>query len=914
MSKNRIIPQMFDVRPVDEAGDLDWRKIQSIVPDSENEKVQKVKEKLANQAEKEQKKLKQFAQQQSLQKKNELLRKQNEIQIKIATHKREIAILADKEQRERNRKLLLEAERKRLESKQYLASEKMQSRQKEKDAMLLAQKNQQENQRQRAFQSQALARQEQTQRISEISRNQSRVAEEKILLERKKREHEESQWLEQKLKEDAKRQEREDALTKIAEKRKKKEQEKAEMLTVKKSKNHFYWEDIFSPTSFAFQFDIQRSLRSFALVAMIVFMGVGTVMYASKGFGMKGRVLGVSSDGMENLNLAIKDIAHQNFEDSSLQFDKAIANFSQGAQQVNSMGGIILDVAHYVPFASKISSGKNAVEAGKHFAVAGKSLNEVAKVAAGIKNATSDPSQNNLSLLEILSICEKNLTEVKSELDAAQGNIDLILVDDLPEDKRSKFVLVKQTLPDLRSALELFLNNTHILTDLLGGNGPRKYLFLFQNNSEMRATGGFIGSYGLLDIANGHIKNFFIDGIFNPDGQLRERIVPPLPIQKISANWSMHDSNWFADFPTSAKKAIYFYEKTGGPTADGVITLTPTIMQKLLEITGPIEMSAYNVTLDSQNFIELTQYKVEVDYDKQENKPKKILSDLAPMILEKLLSSNDLTVVSKTLQAFLDGLKEKHILFYSENNELQNMIAKQGWSGEIIATNKDYISVINTNVNGYKTDAIVDESIEHQASIQEDGSIIDTVTITRKHNGGNSPYEWLNKVNADYMRVYVPSGSKLLEVTGQTREVNSPPINYDALGFTRDNDVQNEESHISIDQESGTRIYQEQDKTVFANWTYVSPQETMVITYKYLLPFTLFKVAIADKQQADSYGLVAQKQSGSLGSSFVSHISYPASFENKWNFPEKNQVFHNELLSETKLDVDRFFGIVFEKK
>ncbi|EKE19176.1 MAG: hypothetical protein ACD_9C00107G0001, partial [uncultured bacterium] len=299
-------------------------------------------------------------------------------------------------------------------------------------------------------------------------------------------------------------------------------------------------------------------------------------------------------------------------------------------------------------------------------------------------------------------------------------------------------------------------------------------------------------------------------------------------------------------------------------------------MQKLLEITGPIEMPEYEVTLDSNNFIELTQYKVEVDYDKEENRPKKILSDLAPLVLEKLFSSKDLGIISKTSKAFFDGLEEKHILFYSENSQLQKIISEQGWSGEIIQTPKDYISVINTNVNGFKTDAVIEEKIEHTAQIQEDGGVVDTVTITRKHNGGNSEYEWLNKVNANYMRVYVPEGSKLLEVNGQTREINEAPVDYDALGFKRDDNVQNEEQNIKIDEESGTRIYSESNKTVFANWTYVSPQETMSITYKYLLPFALFKVSVGDKIQVDSYALIAQKQSGSVGSSFFSKVQYPS--------------------------------------
>jgi hypothetical protein len=436
---------------------------------------------------------------------------------------------------------------------------------------------------------------------------------------------------------------------------------------------------------------------------------------------------------------------------------------------------------------------------------------------------------------------------------------------------------------------------------------------LFQNNSEMRATGGFIGSYGLLSIANGHVNKFFIDGIFNPDGQLKDKIVPPAPIQKISAVWSMHDSNWFADFPMSAQKAILFYEKTGGPTADGVITLTPTIIQKLLEITGPIEMPEYDVTLDANNFVEATQFEVEVDYDKEENKPKKILSDLAPILFEKLFNASDLKNIAKVIGVLSDGLSEKQILLYSQNSQLQRIIAQQKWSGEILPADKDYLSVINTNINGFKTDAVVKENISHKADLQSDSSIIDTVTITRKHTGGNFEYEWFNKVNANYMRVYVPQGSKLLEVSGQTRETNNPPLDYDGLGFKRDADVQAEEKNMTIDPESGTRVYNEKDKTVFANWVYVSPQEEVTITYKYLLPFSLFKVLVEKERQLDSYSLVVQKQSGSLGSSFVSHISYPADYEIKWNLPENIKKETGELKNEVTLETDYFEGVLFEK-
>ena len=60
-----------------------------------------------------------------------------------------------------------------------------------------------------------------------------------------------------------------------------------------------------------------------------------------------------------------------------------------------------------------------------------------------------------------------------------------------------------------------------------------------------------------------------------------------------------------------------------------------------------------------------------------------------------------------------------------------------------------------------------------------------TVTITRKHNGGNEEYDWWNKVNADCMRVYVPEGSEFLEASGQTREFISPPLDYAIAGFQK---------------------------------------------------------------------------------------------------------------------------------
>jgi hypothetical protein len=673
----------------------------------------------------------------------------------------------------------------------------------------------------------------------------------------------------------------------------------------------FSFADLFSARRIfsSFNSKFKRNALAFAGASLAIFLVIGgfsLIKHASK---LKNEVLGVSSEGMESLNSAVENIKNNNFEKSGVDFQNAYQYFSEASSSLGASSDILAGVARYIPVASQFSSGKYAVEAGKHMALAGDSINQVAKTLNEVRSQ-NDSGQNNLSLLNIYDAINKNLKISNAELKIVQENLDKINLDDLPEDKKEKFLEIKTKLPSVIAFCDNFLSNSEIFTDLLGGNGPRKYLFLFQNNQEMRPTGGFIGSYGVLDISNGHIRNFFIDGIFNPDGQLTEKIVPPNPVQKVSAAWSLHDSNWWPDFPRSARKAILFYEKTGGPTVDGVMTLTPTVMQKLLEITGPIEMPDYDMTLTADNFIEKTQYEVEVDYDKEENQPKKILSDLAPMILDKIFNGSDPQLILKAVAAITQGLDQKQILLYSENEDLQKIISTLGWSGEVLGTSKDYLSVINTNINGYKTDGVIDEEIRHDAEIQNDGSIVDTVTITRHHNGGDSEYEWWNKVNADYLRVYVPLGSKLLEAKGQTREFTNPPLDYNALGFKRDPDVEAEEKNVDINLDTGTRVYSDSEKTVFANWTYVSPKEIVVLEYKYLLPFKI-KTDLS-QDQGDSYSILFQKQSGSIGSKLIAGIKYPDNLKVAWQYPSDLDT-QGKIDYSSKLETDKFLGIVFSR-
>lgn len=666
----------------------------------------------------------------------------------------------------------------------------------------------------------------------------------------------------------------------------------------RKRKTHFWdgWKLIWQ----------QRPALSFALALFFLagsFFLVRTGFYgwqAKKEIAIKGKnAVGLAAQ-------AQTDFKERDFSAGLKNLNMAQKQLEEASGQLEASGGNILGK---IPFFSMIDDGKKVLSGGQKTLEAAQLIGQAALVLYGQKEDSTE--NKNISLKEVFEKANENISSASGLLSSAKTDFEEVDGENLPKEYQGYFENAKTALT-LGSEIALqFEKNYQVFWQIAGFGGPKKYLFLFQNNQEIRATGGFIGSYGVLELKDGEISTFYIDDIFNPDGQLKEKVVPPAPIQKISAAWSLHDSNWFPSFPVSAEKAGWFFEKTGGPTVDGVIALTPELLLKILAITGPVEMPEYGTTVDKDNFVEKTQYEVEVDYDKELNRPKKFIADLAPKILNRLFSSQPEKNFLALVGALNQSLKEKHILLYSFDYNAQKLISDLGWSGEVLNSDKDYLMVVNSNINGFKTDGVVDETISHKAEIQNDGSIINTVKISRHHNGGSTGLEWWDKVNSDYMRIYVPKGSQLLSVNGQTREFNIPPLDYDKLGFRRDSQVQTEELSMKVDEESGTRIYEENNKTVFANWVYVSPQETAEIEYQYRLPFQL---DLSSTEGIVSYALLAQKQSGSVGSKFLSDIFFSGDKKVVWKYPETAEILLDKVSFSSDLKEDRFWAIVVKKE
>ena len=204
----------------------------------------------------------------------------------------------------------------------------------------------------------------------------------------------------------------------------------------------------------------------------------------------------------------------------------------------------------------------------------------------------------------------------------------------IPEDKRSLFADFKRKIPDFQALIGTAVAYSDSLLKIVGPKSPRTYMVLLENNSERRPSGGFPGTYAIISFDKGELKNLLVDDIYNPDGQIKMNIIPPAPLAHITPNWGMRDANWFADFPTTAKKISEMYSLDGGAKLDGVFAVTPTVIARLLTITGPIEVPEYRVTLGADNFLAEIQDEVETKGDRSQ--PKKIVTDFQPKFFSAL--------------------------------------------------------------------------------------------------------------------------------------------------------------------------------------------------------------------------------------------------------------------------------------
>lgn len=376
---------------------------------------------------------------------------------------------------------------------------------------------------------------------------------------------------------------------------------------------------------------------------------------------------------------------------------------------------------------------------------------------------------------------------------------------------------------------------------LLGQPKPKRYLILFQNDKELRPTGGFITAYALFKVDKGKLlvetsdDIYKLDDKYNPDKSPPKQFITHLKVYKLH----LRDANFDPDFEDSMKRFEEMYSSIpGAASIDGIVAVDTHVLVEAMKILGPIPAYGTNFTTDNDPrcdcpkvIYDLEEYAGRrVGYVREERKD--IIGVLLYQIMQKALGVSPSQYWGRLFQMILAEFNQKHVLVYLHNEASQKSLESLNFAGRMIMDTKgDYLHINDANLGGAKSNMFVRHTIRQEFEKSSDGKVVKTLTIEYKNPSEGSKGcnleaggLCLNGLMPNWVRIYVPKGSELLDFQGS----EDPPITSEVYG-----------------------------KTVFEGFLTVKPNNVSQIKIKYKLPSGLLN--------GNNLPLYLQKQPGTDG-------------------------------------------------
>lgn len=450
-------------------------------------------------------------------------------------------------------------------------------------------------------------------------------------------------------------------------------------------------------------------------------------------------------------------------------------------------------------------------------------------------------------LVTTLDKIRPELDKIGSELQTAKNEMDQIDPNRYPEEIkgikiRENLTLGISTIDQTSSLINDAKPLIEVAPELFGVTTPKYYFVLFQNDAELRATGGFMTAYGILKVDKGKISQVLSEDIYSLDAKFTKRIPAPDPIKKFHKNvpyFYIRDMNLSPDFMVSMKPFMEIYNNQipGAKKVDGVIAVDTKVLASLLKVLGTIgvpEWGNFSADIDKRCDCPQVVYRLEEIADKPVSaivtSRKAVIGPLMNSILANAFNSPK-TKIAELFNVGLTAIQEKHVMFYLFDDKAQKAAEAFNLAGRVRDYEGDYQLLVDTNFAGAKSNLFIKQKIDEKIETASDGTITKTINITYDNPFPPSDCSLLtgglclNGLYRDWIRLYVPKGSKLVELTGSEISANT----YEELGKT---------------------VFE----AFYGDKYPLRPQSMTKVSFKYTLPFKI--------QKGEIYKLLIQKQGG----------------------------------------------------
>lgn len=380
------------------------------------------------------------------------------------------------------------------------------------------------------------------------------------------------------------------------------------------------------------------------------------------------------------------------------------------------------------------------------------------------------------------------LSVVRDELDAAgraAGSIDLTV---LPSSEQAPLRTALDELHVATSGLDALWPSIGAVLDVLGLDGPRTYLIEQVNPAELRSGGGFIGTVSLVHADHGRVslaRSLPVEafdycdaaGCAHPRPQPwqpgyvappAELAGPPLPfISRLSA-WSLEDSGFYPDFATNATVAEAFARRLLGTPVDGTIAIDYDAVAPLLQLTGPISLPEYHLTLTAANFVDTV---VGLDLAR-DYAHKDVISAAAAQIVAHLsrLPPGDLPNLFRIVQVMVRG---RHLQLHFDSPSVERESARLGATDVLNPESaSDFLLETEDNYGGSKANYFLQRRF--RLDLTRSGDLLEHRLTIDLHDGAPADRPFIGPHYYAYLRITVPANAARVTVTSAAAAEYAP--------------------------------------------------------------------------------------------------------------------------------------------
>lgn len=557
------------------------------------------------------------------------------------------------------------------------------------------------------------------------------------------------------------------------EKKKTKVKKQDDTVTVGKTKLGAFLSNLFSPAKKAMEKE-ERKKINFKKIFSILFSSLAVLALTYfVVYPILGTLIGIFliNTSTRSLTTSVLDMDH---ERSRQEIERLDRNIERVAESVDNMYWIFILTGQ-----NELYDNSTQLVLGAQYTVqgAGELIDAVYPLAQYIRDfepaldfQTSTPTTTReyRSYLEEIERNTYKLDEASYKISLASQIINNLNTTVFPTPLQDRVLEIKDVISSLEEGAETFSELNSFLPDLLGVSERRRYLLLLQNEGEIRSTGGWLTSYGVIGIEGGQIRELFVDDIYNADGTLRVQNKVHTPPRSMVNALEINQLpfslvNWHPDLSDTLIQAEPFIQDLGkGSSLHGLITLDTTFVRRLLERWGGIEVPGESELITSDN-LHAKIFQMHEEFVPGSTQKTTFLANLANEIVKKVFSM-DVPELIEIGDIFESTLNEKHLQATFRNQDAYNFFSSRNWANSMGMQYNNAPIPIDWNWGGNKANLYLEKNHNLAVNVRDSDTIDFAYSLTVENSSTRNEYPEGDYVN--YQRIFIPPDATVLRIRG----------------------------------------------------------------------------------------------------------------------------------------------------